>query len=306
MTLQQGLSWSKTYDGGAGKDTIFTRESYGRYTGWFTLTANAQGVVTATSATGGGYQLKFKNFEKITLGALTIKLGTSANDTIKGGISSDKFLYGLGGNDTIDGGAGADIMMGGFGNDTYIVDNSADKVLESVSQGMDTVKSSVSLKLATNVENLMLTGTKAINATGNGNGNVLTGNANANVMTGGAGKDIMTGGLGVDLFDFNAVSETTKLDTTRDIIKDFVHLSDWIDLSTIDASVMDSGNNVFVFIGELAFSNAAGELRFVVEDLDATASDKTIIEGDVDGDGAADFQIQLTGVVVLTAEDFIL
>jgi hypothetical protein len=35
-------------------------------------------------------------------------------------------------------------------------------------------------------------------------------------------------------------------------------------------------------------------------------SDKTIIAGDINGDGVADFQIELTGLKTLTAADFVL
>jgi hypothetical protein len=37
-----------------------------------------------------------------------------------------------------------------------------------------------------------------------------------------------------------------------------------------------------------------------------TANDKTIVEGDTDGDGRADFQIALTGLIKLSQGDFVL
>jgi serralysin len=49
-----------------------------------------------------------------------------------------------------------------------------------------------------------------------------------------------------------------------------------------------------------AFSSVAGELRYSLAGTD------TIIEGDVNGDGLADFQIQLTGNHSFIAADFIL
>ena len=58
-------------------------------------------------------------------------------------------------------------MSGGAGNDTYVVDAAGDTVTEAASEGTDTVQAGVSYTLGANVENLTLTGTGNINATGN-------------------------------------------------------------------------------------------------------------------------------------------
>jgi Ca2+-binding RTX toxin-like protein len=176
------------FDGGAGSDTI----DYANWGGGFTLTLNGSNWVNATW-TSGLYDT-LRNVENV--------VGSTSNDTITGD-SLDNALSGNAGNDTLsgglgndilDGGTGADTMTGGVGNDTYYVDDAGDVVIERASDtGTDLVYSTVTFSAAgTNqdgVENITLTGTSNVNATGNALNNVLTGNTAANVLTGGAGSD---------------------------------------------------------------------------------------------------------------------
>ena len=137
---------------------------------------------------------------------------------------------------SLTGTSGNDTLTGGAGNDTYYVDNTKDVVTELASQGTDTVNSSITYTLTSNVENLTLTGTAAINGTGNTLNNVISGNTGNNVLNGGAGDDIiygregndtLNGGLGKDTFVFN-----TKLNASinKDTIKDFNVADDTISL----------------------------------------------------------------------------
>ncbi|HEY9605234.1 MAG TPA: hypothetical protein V6C85_26750, partial [Allocoleopsis sp.] len=137
---------------------------------------------------------------------MVVKSGSNFSEYLRGTLGNDS-LYGLGGNDTLigyggndylDGGTGNDSMRGGRGNDTYIVDSIFDIVNESSGQGIDTVKASVSYTLGSNIENLTLTGSSAINGTGNSLNNVITGNSGNNTLNGGAGNDTLDGGAGND------------------------------------------------------------------------------------------------------------
>jgi len=139
------------------------------------------------------------NVENLTLAGSSGLGGTgNALDNVLTGNSGANSLTGGAGNDTLDGGAGNDTMVGGTGNDTYIVNVATDVVTENANEGGDTIRSAVTLTLGTNVENLTLTGTSAINGTGNAVDNVLTGNSAANTLTGAAGNDTLDGGAGND------------------------------------------------------------------------------------------------------------
>jgi serralysin len=127
----------------------------------------------------------------------------------------------------------------------------------------------------------------------------LNGGAGNDTLDGGAGFDVLTGGAGKDVFDFNLITETA-LGATADSIKDFSRIDlDKIDLSTIDANFNLADNQAFNFIGnDVAFNNVAGELRF--------DSANNSVSGDINGDGIADFRIELTGITSMNASDFVL
>ena len=136
------------------------------------------------------------------------RTGTSAAETLTGtayadnlsGMAGNDTLVGNAGNDTLDGGAGTDNMQGGAGDDLYSVDVSTDVVTEAAGAGTDTVQSLITLTLGTNLENLTLLGTSAVNATGNAVANVLVGNAATNTLSGLGGADTMRH-LGLRLID---------------------------------------------------------------------------------------------------------
>ncbi|EYD75399.1 Alkaline phosphatase [Rubellimicrobium mesophilum DSM 19309] len=141
------------------------------------------------------------NVENLTFTGTVAFTGTgnALANTLTGGAGNDS-LNGGGGNDTLIGGLGSDSLAGGAGNDTYLVAQAGDLVAEVAGGGTDTVRASVSATLVAEVENLVLTGTSALNGTGNGLANTLTGNSGANLLDGKAGADIMAGGGGNDIY----------------------------------------------------------------------------------------------------------
>jgi Ca2+-binding RTX toxin-like protein len=123
--------------------------------------------------------------------------GNGAANKLYGGAGNDSLMGGAG-DDWLRGGTGADTMAGGTGDDLYEVDNAGDIVSELSGQGVDTVEASMTYGLSANVENLILTGTAAVDGYGNELGNSLQGNDAANVLTGNAGNDTLNGKLGLD------------------------------------------------------------------------------------------------------------
>ncbi|MCF4164135.1 hypothetical protein L2U69_00565 [Zavarzinia compransoris] len=177
-------------------------------------------------------------------------LGEDGNDTISGGIGEDRLeggdgddvlsggndddlVYGEAGNDVLDGGAGDDIMRGSTGDDTYIVDSSGDVASEVGGDGYDTIMAGASFVMSNGIEELIMTRSTAIDATGNAVANTITGGAGANVLSGlggddtidglgggdtldgGAGADTLSGGGGQDVFVFAAG------EANGDVVTDF-------------------------------------------------------------------------------------
>jgi Ca2+-binding RTX toxin-like protein len=99
------------------------------------------------------------------------------------------------------------VLSGGAGNDTYVV-GAGDTISESNNGGTDTVQSSVTWTLGSNLENLTLTGSSAINGTGNSANNVMTGNSAANVLSGANGNDTLRGGVGNDTVNGGSGNDT--------------------------------------------------------------------------------------------------
>lgn len=117
-------------------------------------------------------------------------------------------IVGNRGNNLLMGMGGIDTLIGHDGNDTYVVDNTADRLVEQAAEGIDSVVSSVSYTLGEHLENLMLSGAEHINATGNRLDNELTGNQGRNILNGGDGNDLLSGNGGNDYLMGGAGDDT--------------------------------------------------------------------------------------------------
>lgn len=185
--------------------TALTRSDY--WEDW-----NKSNSITGTDASNCMYGLE-GNDTIIGRGGIDHLFGGTDGDVIYGGEDTD-WLYGEEGSDFLDGGPGADFMLGGSDDDTYFVDNTADRIMELTDQmsysGIDNVISSVSYALPDEVEVLQLIGAIATEATGNEINNLLFGNDGHNRLSGLGGADFLSGASGNDTLDGGAGADTLQ------------------------------------------------------------------------------------------------
>ena len=331
----QGNGANNSLSGGGGNDTLEGGSGDDMLNGG----AGTDSASYASAAVGVNVDLGLAGAQN-TVGAGTDTLigieklvGSGFNDVLRGdgadnaltGGNGDDDLFGNGGNDTLTGGAGHDRMYGGTGDDTYFVSDGTDLASESAGEGHDQVIASTNYTLGANVEDLTLTGSGLVGR-GNDLDNTIAGTASANklygnggndslngqagdddlfggtgndTLTGGTGQDKLVGGAGNDRFVFDDGDFGGATRTTADQITDFA-AGDTIDLGGVDANSLLAGDQGFGFVGTSAFSHMAGELRY------EKVSGDTYVQGDINGDGIADFMIHLAGLHTLQASDFLI
>ncbi|WP_300440706.1 calcium-binding protein [uncultured Mameliella sp.] len=238
-------------------------------------------------------------------------LGGAGDDTLQGGENADvmeggddaDLLIGRGGDDVLAGDAGNDMMLGGAGNDSMTGGNNNDTM--NGNAGDDTMEGGAGNDILVGQDGSdFLDGGTLEDTLDGGNGDdvlegdsgndILRGRAGEDDLAGGLGRDFLTGGQDADQFVFRSTAETV-VGADRDQILDFEQ-----GLDSIVVAGLSPG--VFEFRGTSAFAPSGNpELRLL-----ETATGSTIVQLDVDGDGAADAEIRVANVTGLTAEDFVL
>jgi Ca2+-binding RTX toxin-like protein len=211
-----GGSGNDSLDGGTGTDSLVGGAGNDSYTvdsasdvisETSTLATEIDGVFSTVAWTLGA------NLENLTIGGVSsvggtgnalanVVTGNTGNNLLRGDAGNDTLSGGTG-NDSLDGGLGNDSLIGGTGNDSYTVDSTTDRISETstLATEIDTVTSSVTWTLGTNLEKLTLTGADPINGTGNTAANTIVGNSGQNKLVGGTGNDTLNGGAGNDTLD---------------------------------------------------------------------------------------------------------
>lgn len=297
--------------------------------------SSGTGVLNQTSAVADVGYNKFYHVPTLTSGPANVHDNTTLStqptlDTSHPYLSttttptspSVSTITGTSGNDALSGVGGEVTMKGSLGNDTYVVDSSGDLVVEYSGQGVDTVHASISYTLAPYTENLVLTGTQAINGTGTYWTNTMTGNDAANtlsglagndtmsgkggndVLIGGEGRDVLTGGTGYDTFKYIGTGDggVMTVNGTRtvsgDRITDFTGGVDKISLDhtafALAAGAVKTGTNFTEIAGTYNGTNASAS--------DYLAGKASVI---VDGTGTVYYDVNGKGagyVVIATVQ----
>ncbi|MGA9581208.1 MAG: calcium-binding protein [Allosphingosinicella sp.] len=294
------------------------------------FTVNASQLLAAESFTFNGAAESNGSF---------LIYGGYGADLVIGGSGNDIFHFEgsrWGSNDQVDGGAGADsvVIRGTSGlyhiefGETQLTGIESISVSDRFGMGQSSLPSYEFVLANGNVTaggTLILNGstlldpgqTLSVDGSAVSGGNLkIYGGAGGDTLIGGGGDDFfyaaggadrMTGGEGRDIFQLRSLSDSPLSDV--DSILDFVSGADKIDLRFIDADSTAAGDQAFTFVGEAfsgngtAGSGVAGELRSYQDG----ASGTWYVEGDVDGDGHADFQIAVVpGTPGLVSTDFFL
>ncbi|MEP7453918.1 calcium-binding protein [Phyllobacterium sp. SB3] len=276
------------FDGGEGSDTISLR-SYDGVPGAVIVNL-AEGTASGGALDPGD---TFTNIENV--------MATQFHDTLIGD-GNDNTFTGYKGADYIDGGEGSDTVQyigqpygggGHFGIGVNI--NLATGRVYGADANGDTLVS---------IENVIGSGYNDVIA-GSDDDNHLTGGGGADDISGGAGDDVLVdhdggdflqGGAGADVFVFNygtasLIRDFSFTEGDRIDLTEFYGPDNWITQQPEDLS----------FLGYRDFTGEAGQLN-LVQNLEST-----LVQIDLDGDLATDFQITLESATgPLTSDAFYL
>ncbi|HEY8610735.1 MAG TPA: Calx-beta domain-containing protein [Roseomonas sp.] len=234
-------------------------------------TGNA--LANVMTSTDGGNRL-------LGLGGHDTLIGGLGHDMLEGGEGNDS-LNGGGGNDTLAGGAGIDTLDGGEGDDSYVVDGPEDIIIDA--GGIDTIISSVSWTLSASMENLTLSGTAAIDGTGNDLANTLTGNGAGNMLDGGNGDDLLLGGGGNDALNGGYGNDRLEGGSGNDTLVGKGGADTMLGGAGDDTYTVDSLADVVSEAGGSGWDTVRAAVSFT---LDADLESLTLLTGGLTGTGS--------------------
>jgi Ca2+-binding RTX toxin-like protein len=275
----------------------------------WTLDASAAQNAVLAYGTGGDDKFTLTDFDDVLE-------REGGDDIVDMGKGSDTVLFGNSfgfkadhkGHAFVDGGDGSDTLAFFLVNNPFFGDGSFVPVATDVGIIFDLQAGTVNLKGSNDYEFNRYVNFENVNGSekadrilGSKVANLLDGYLGNDEITGRGGKDILTGGVGNDDFNFVKPGDS-PVGKGRDVITDFEHTLDDIDLSKLHPN---TDTDKFTFIGQNKLKHV-GDLHFVLHDEKGTAHDFTLVEANLKGDATPEIQIQLTGLVHLDKGDFML
>jgi Ca2+-binding RTX toxin-like protein len=228
-------------------------------------------------------------------------VGGIGTDTLLGGDNDDEFRWAAGhGVDVYDGGGGVNTIKFSGGNfdglqDSFNAGATSIDFIQDADGGASRIVGNANAQLW-NFSGAVTVGIGGVDA-GGGNDTVvgtvnadrLNGQDGNDSLTGGLGADTLTGGTGKDTLRYGSIADSGP-GAAHDTVVGFSQADgDRLHLQSIDANSTTVGDDAFSFIGNAAFTGVAGQLRF----FDSGAH--TLVQGDTDGNGVADFEVLLQG-----------
>jgi Ca2+-binding RTX toxin-like protein len=289
-TLVAG-SAATTLEGGVGQDT-------------FVVNSTGDSIEAAASATNTvlssiSYTLpSYITTLELTGSANLTGTGNTLADSIVGNAGHDTLTAGVG-NDTLVAGTGLATLVGGVGNDTFVIDSTSDVIQGQVSGQYNTLVSSVTVTLPTNINALLLSGSGNLTGTANSANDTIGGNSGNDTLVAGAGNDTLTGGAGVDTFIGGTGGATFVINNAADAIQNASSTSANSVLTSVSYT-LPTNVNALTLIGP---SNIAGTGNAASDTLTGGEGNDTLYAGSaadtlIGGTGSTTFVVNATGDVV--------
>ncbi len=201
-----------------------------------------------------------------TMGAGVTKLTLTGTANISGtGNNLADTIIANSGNDTLIAGSGLATLVGGSGNDTFVVNNVADVIQEAPNSGNNTEQTSVSVTLASNIQNLTATaGTTALTLTGNSLNDVITANSGADKLVAGSGADTLVSGTGIDTLVGGTGNDVFVVNNASDVITEAANSGNNTEQTSVSVTLANNVQNLTAAAGTTALTLTGNTLNNVI------------------------------------------